>query len=77
MHDKHPRKPLDLQAVFSYHPPVDGDPEKYAAIRAAGLHLAETIVANAPECADRTVAIRKVREAVMDANASVALKGAV
>jgi hypothetical protein len=64
-----------LDAAFTYHPPGEGDPERYVAIRTAARHLAETIILQAPACADRTVALRKVREAVMTANAAVALKG--
>jgi hypothetical protein len=69
---------IDLEDVFSYHPP-DGpaDVEAYQAIRAAGLAMARTIQAHTPLCADQTAAIRKVREAVMTANAARALKGAV
>jgi hypothetical protein len=63
--------------VFIYHPPRPGQEEKYAAIRAAGKSLVMTIIATCPQCADRSAAVRKVREAVMTANASIALNGAV
>jgi len=63
--------------IFTYHPPRPGQEEKYAAIRAAGKSMAMVILATCPQCADRTDAIRKVREAVMTANASIALNGAV
>jgi len=65
------------EEVFTYHPPRPGQDEKYAAIRAAGKSMAMIILATCPQCADRTDAIRKVREAVMTANASIALNGAV
>ena len=41
-------------------------------IRTRGRQLAETILELTPACADQTAAIRKVREAVMTANAAVA-----
>lgn len=44
-------------------------------IREIGLKLAETIVLYCPPCADRSAAVRKVREAVMTANTTIALEG--
>lgn len=63
--------------IFTYHSPRPGQEEKYAAIRAAAKNFAMIILVTCPQCADRTDAIRKVREAVMTANASIALNGAV
>jgi len=60
---------------FSYHAPVAGQAEKYEKLRAAGKTFAEIIVELTPPSADQTVAIRKVREAVMVANAAIACGG--
>lgn len=68
---------MDLDNIFKYHAPTGDDPAHYEAIRAAGKAFAQAILDHTPRCADQTVAIRKVREAVMVANASVALKGLV
>ena len=68
-----------LEEAFRYHPP-EGSSAKtraYATIRASGRALALTILQSVPRCADRTAAIRKVREAVMTANAAVALDGLI
>jgi len=64
-----------LDNIFSYHAPEGMQPSQYAAIREGAKAFARIIVGNTPQCADQTVAIRKVREAVMVANASIALKG--
>jgi hypothetical protein len=40
-------------------------------------YYAGVLVANTPKCADQSAAIRLVREAVMTANAAIALKGIV
>jgi hypothetical protein len=64
-----------LQNWFSYHSPEPSDLTAYAAIRAAGLEFARVINANCPESADKTHAIRVIRDSVMWANASVACKG--
>jgi hypothetical protein len=66
-----------LTEVFSYHKPEGDQPAKYEAIRVAAKSFAQVILQNVPPCADRTAALRKLREAVMTANAAVALKGLV
>lgn len=62
-----------LTRVFTYQPPKPGDVEKYGAIRSAALEFVRVLVANTPASADQTAAVRKVREAVMTANAAIAL----
>lgn len=72
---------VDLDWWFQYHAPSD-HPEggeavsaRYERLRAAGKVFAEVILAETPGCADQSAAIRKVREAVMTANAAVACEG--
>ena len=67
---------MDIDNIFSYHAPEPDQVPKYYALRTAAKVFAQVIVSNTPACPDQTVAIRKVREAVMTANAAVALKGA-
>lgn len=68
----------NLHKVFTYHAPTGPEQlEKYAKIREAGEQLAQAILVNTPTCGDQQAAIRKVREAVMTANAAVALEGEV
>lgn len=65
-----------IEHWFMHHPPQDlATINKYAAIRAAGKILALTILENAPAGADQAAAVRKVREAVMTANAAIACEG--
>ena len=67
---------IDLDHIFTYH----NDPAKipnYVAIRDAAKVFAQVVIDNTPECADQSAAIRKIREAVMTANAAIALDGAV
>lgn len=63
--------------VFSYHAPEGDDPAKYDSLRRSARAMAETIIICCPHSADRTAALRKLREALMSANASIALKGLV
>lgn len=65
-----------LENWFSYHPPKDAAQIKqYADVRAAGLAFAKVICVNAPDSADRSAAIRLVREAVFTTNAAIACGG--
>ncbi len=67
----------DLGWIFSYHSPSEDQVDRYGEIREKAKELARVILALCPPCADRSAAIRKVREAVMTANASIALHGTV
>ncbi len=67
----------NLEWIFSYHAPSEDQVDKYDRISEAAKGLARVILESCPACADRSAAIRKVREARMTANASIALHGAV
>ena len=64
-----------IENWFTYHPPDDEQVIKYGEIRRLAKDLAACIMAMCPPSADRTAAIRKVREAVMTANAAIACGG--
>lgn len=66
---------FNLDNVFSYHAPDSEQITKYQAIREAAKVFAQVVIENTPSSADQTAAIRKIREAVMTANASIALDG--
>lgn len=65
----------DLENWFQYHAPEGDQGERYIKIRAAGMVFAQAIRDHTPPSPDQTVAIRKVREAVMTANAAIACGG--
>jgi hypothetical protein len=65
------RKMLDNH--FSYHPPQDdGQVQAYQRVREAGQVFAAVLLAEVPPGPDRSAAYRKIREAVMTANAGIA-----
>lgn len=64
-----------LEELFSYHPPNPETLPKYAAINQAAKNFAEIILQNCPSSADRSAAIRLIRDARMTANAAIALNG--
>ncbi len=63
---------IDIDNLFSYHPPKGDQTQRYERLRAAAKAFAEEIIRSTPSGADQTAAIRKVREAVMTANAAIA-----
>ena len=65
----------DVENWFTYHKPTEEQIPKYQAIREAGKALAEAIRIHCPDSADRSAALRKARESVMTANASIACGG--
>lgn len=64
-----------LAELFRYHPPTIENLPKFAAINQAAKNFAEILLQNCPPCADRSAAIRLIRDARMTANAAVALNG--
>ena len=67
----------NLEKIFTYQKATPDQEKAYAAIREAGIAFAKVILEYVPDCADRTVAIRSVRDARMQANAAVALQGEI
>jgi predicted ABC-type ATPase len=64
-----------INELFTYHAPDAEQQKQYEVIRDCAKHFAIVIMKNVPHGADRTAAIRKLRECVMTANAGIALRG--
>ena len=66
-----------LENWFTYHDMRNNEQAQVqmANIRIAALELARVIENNSPPSPDQTTAIRKVREAMMTANAAIACGG--
>ena len=62
----------DVEKNYTYHPPKDDQPMRYTAIRSNARHLAEIITETCPESRERSLALTKLEECVMWANASIA-----
>ena len=65
----------ELDTWFTYHPPSKVQQEQYQALRDGARQFAQIIKDNTPPSPDQTTAIRKLREAVMTANAAIACAG--
>lgn len=67
--------PEQIKDIFTYHAPTEEQRKLYEQINAGFTHLALELNVLLPEGPGKTVAIRKLAEARMQANASVALNG--
>lgn len=63
---------LDLENIFSYHPPFGDQVTRYGDLRDQGWELARMIEGHCPPSSERSTALSKVREAIFWANASIA-----
>ena len=61
-----------FESAFTYHAPKEGQPEKYQAIRSKAKELAYLIDDLVPVGREQNLAITKIEEAVMWANAGIA-----
>jgi len=61
-----------IEHNFKYHAPRQGQPEKYEYLRNQAKDLALAFLNQCPESRERSLAITKLEEAVMWANASIA-----
>jgi hypothetical protein len=68
--------PEGIARVFTYHSPFGDQPQRYVNIREHARDLALIIVRDCPASPERTLALRKLQEAVMFANASIAINEA-
>ena len=68
----------NVDEIMTYHPPPsEARAAKHKTVNAAAEVFARVLLEQCPECADRSSAIRAVREARMWANSAIALRGLV
>ena len=63
---------LDLDNIYKYHAPREGQNEKYVALRAKAKELAEMIEEFCPVSREQIVSFEYLETAVMWANAAIA-----
>jgi hypothetical protein len=61
-----------IESNFTYHSPKEGQPEKYEAIRKKAKELAYMLKGMVPDSREKSLAMTKLEEAVMWANAGIA-----
>lgn len=62
----------ELTTRFTYHSPKPGQPERYTELRDTAGRLATLIVEITPSSREQSLALTKLEEAVMWANAAIA-----
>lgn len=67
----------NLINIHTYHQPDQNQIDRMQKIRDKAIEFAIVINDNAPDCADKSTALRKIREAQMVANAAIVLNGEV
>lgn len=67
-----PAAATDLANRFQHHAPHGDQAERYGRMRGQMQSLAEFVVMNTPACREQSLALTKLEEAMMWANAAVA-----
>lgn len=62
----------DLENNFTHHKPFGSQPDRCITIRAYGKIVANHILENCPDSRERSIALTKIEEGIMWANASIA-----
>ena len=66
-------KAIDIENVFTYHTPTDNQPSRYQTLRATAKDLALAVEELCPDSREKSIAMTKIQEASMWANASIAI----
>lgn len=64
---------MNIENTFTYHRPFGTQPERYEHLRAVAKELATAITLHCPESREKSLALTAVQQAVMWANASIAI----
>lgn len=62
-----------IDNTFTYHAPKGDQPARYEALRSKARELARLIEASCPESREKSLAMTKLQECTMWANASIAI----
>jgi hypothetical protein len=63
----------ELRNIFTFHSVKGDQADRYPKIRQAGLDLALVILDNCPDSRERSTAFTRIQEAIMFANAAIAV----
>ena len=65
--------PEQIENIFTYHKPFGSQQERYEAIRLQAKYAAKAIQDLCPESREKSLAITNLQQAIMWANASIAI----
>ena len=63
----------DIESIFVYHKPFGNQPERYQELREKAREFAEKVVMDCPDSREKSLAITNIQQAVMWANAAIAI----
>lgn len=66
------QKLSQIESAFTYHPPKEGQAARYVALRDKAKEFALLIDAECPNSREKSLALTKLEESIMWANASIA-----
>lgn len=72
MYTPDPKMEARIVNDFSYHAPKEGQQERYIRLREKAKEMAHLVLTNTPPSREQSVALTKLEEAVMFANAAIA-----
>lgn len=64
---------MNLDDIFTYHPPFGDQPTRYQSLRAKGRELADLILLSTPESREQSLALTAVQQAVMWGASAIAV----
>ena len=62
----------NINKVFTYHPPINDQPERYVLLRSQAKEFAETILRLTPVSREQSLALTNLEQASFWANAAIA-----
>ncbi len=62
-----------LERIYTYHAPKGDQQERYAALRAKGLELAQLITDSTPMSREQSLALTDIQRGIQMANAAIAI----
>lgn len=68
--------PFDVEKTFTYHKPHGDQQDRYEMLREHAKILARVINARCPESREKSLALTNLQQAIMWANASIAINEA-
>lgn len=71
-----PKPTFNIENIFQYHAPHGNQTERYGVIRATARSLAHVIEHNVPDSWEKSLALTSLQQAVMWANAGIAINEA-
>lgn len=68
-----PERKSELESIFTYHKPIDDQPQRYESIREMAKGFATMVETLCPPSRERSLAITSIQQSVMWANAAIAI----